>query len=582
MGGCGAGPGETLRRILDSVDEAFIATDEALTIVAWNRRAADMFGWTRAEVIGHPLASVIVPEELRDDHDTAMHRFVADRAGRTPEGTVDTVGLHRSGHRMPVRVTHGVVEEPDCRIVYAFVRDMSELHEQQVELVRRREREAELAHRALHDDLTGLANRRLAMDRLTNALEREERYGRELAVLFVDLDRFKAVNDSLGHDAGDAALRLVAQRLLQAVRTVDTVARISGDEFIVICEELHGADEATAVAERILTSLNDPMEIDGAAFRLGASIGVALRPWEGAGTGGSTGAEDLVRHADAAMYQAKQQGRGRIVVFDDRMRDLRHGQLQLEQEILGSPERGELALRYVPITHAGSSRLAGVALRVCWLHPRLGLLTPDRFLHIAADGDLVDEIVAWTMLQGMRELADWRRRGFAPAFVHVNVPAAQLTQPLFPQSLADGLRRSDTDPRVVQIGLDAPSLQLAHGIDAVRPQLRQLRDIGVRLSLTRVGAGCALLPLLRTFPFDMIAVAPLLTAGVGDDPRGYEIIRWFAELAARLDSTVLAADVESTLDAQALARAGCAYISPSREKVLLDAGEVLALADSAT
>jgi diguanylate cyclase (GGDEF)-like protein/PAS domain S-box-containing protein len=532
---------ERAQRVLDGAGDAFVAMDAAGLVTGWNEQAERLFGWSRDEAMGRAVTELIIPEEYRADHDEGLRRFLATGEARVMGQRLEMEALRRSGEVFPIEMSFWSMRIGEEWSFYAFGCDITD----------RKAREAELAHRALHDELTGLANRSLAVDRITQALARRERAGGELAVLFVDLDRFKIVNDSLGHDAGDRLLQAVAGRLVSAVRPADTVARVAGDEFVVVCDALPEPAEATRIAQRILDVFGTPVDLVDDRVRAGVSIGIAL-----AGAASDT-AEDLLRDADAAMYRAKEHGRGQAEIFDDGMRTRIRNRLRTEQDLAGCIEQRQLRLHYQPIVELPGQRVVGVEALVRWQHPERGLLPPAEFIDLAEDSGMIVPIGTWVLEEACRQARSWQEAGCRGLRIAVNLSARQLTQSGFVETAAAILKAAELDPDRVQLDLEVTETLLMSDPDATARTLGALRQLGVGLSIDDFGTGYSSLAYLKWFPVDVVKIDRSFVAAIDTDPRDLAIVQAVVELGHALDLTVLAEGVETQAHAARLADAGC-------------------------
>lgn len=408
--------------------------------------------------------------------------------------------------------------------------------------LRRRAVEDEMRHQSLHDPLTGLPNRVLLLDRLEHALSRGGRAGGPVSVLFIDLDGFKQVNDRLGHYAGDELLVSASRRLGAVSRPDDTLARMSGDEFVIVCEDTGRAD-AVVIAERAVRELTRPFELEMGSAAVTASVGVA------SGVGGERSAEDLLHDADAAMYQAKQRGRGRVEAFDDALSARLSRLNQTEHDLRGAHERGELALVYQPIVDlaANGCRVVGAEALLRWHHPRSGLVLPGEFVELAETRGLIAALGGWVIGEACRQAATWRSlSGSAvPFFVAINVSARQLVEPdfaaRFDAAVADsGARHEDL---VVELTETAVVTEGPSGVQ-LQQTLHALRELGVRVALDDFGTGYSSLTQLRTLPLDIVKVDSSFVAGVGTGSREHAIVSALAGLSQELGMNILAEGIE--------------------------------------
>ncbi len=404
-----------------------------------------------------------------------------------------------------------------------------------------REAAEALSQLALHDPLTALPNRSLFMDRLGQALHRLERRDRVLAVLFVDLDRFKAINDRFGHAAGDTALLAVGARLREVLRPHDTVGRLGGDEFVVLCEDLEDDRAAVRVAERVLAALEQPIECGDHTVVSSASIGIALTRRS------DTTPDALLRDADMAMYRAKETGRNRIELFDNTARLRSQARVQTAEELRHGVDSGQLRVVYQPIVHLGQATPAGVEALVRWQHPRRGLLAPAEFIQVAEDTGLVVPLGAWVLRQACRDLTEILDRdpvgGAAELVMSVNLSARQLSTPglvpMVERILADfGLAPG-------RLCFEITESVLMDDVDLAIPVLSRLRDLGVRFAIDDFGTGYSSLGYLRRFPVDIVKLDRAFVAGLGNDSAADAIVAAVINLGHALGLSVIAEGVEN-------------------------------------
>ncbi len=420
---------------------------------------------------------------------------------------------------------------------------------QLVDVTGRRQAEELLAHHALHDSLTGLPNRRLLEDRLEQALSRARRHGSAVAVLFVDLDQFKTVNDSAGHSVGDELLRVAAERLSGHLRATDSAARFGGDEFVVVCEEIGGDHELLVVADRLLAAMAEPFRVGDEEFVLGASIGIAVS------AEGEDSAEALLRDADLAMYEAKDRGRARCVVFDGALRGALEQRQQVEADLRQGIDRGELRLLYQPVVDVRSGAVTGVEALVRWQHPTRGLLSPAEFIAVAEDTGLVVPLGSWVLQEACRQLQDWTRSSGAGLTVAVNVSARQLSDSRFPEAVADILAATGADPAAVVLELTETALLDA--TDASTATLQALRGLGVRLALDDFGTGFSSLTFLKRFPIDVVKVDRSFVRDIAVDPDDAAIVAAVVNLGRSLHLETVAEGVETAEQLACIRGLGC-------------------------
>jgi len=410
---------------------------------------------------------------------------------------------------------------------------------------------AEVAHQAIHDPLTGLPNRALLMNRLERALAHADRHSENVALLFVDLDNLKVVNDSLGHQAGDALLVGAAERLQECARSEDLVARLGGDEFTVLIEGVRDVSAAARVTERVLAAFRRPFAAGGREIMATASVGIAV------GSGDRYTASELLRDADAAMYRAKSTGKARYEVFDQRMGREISERLCLEADLRGAVEREEFELHYQPMVELGSGRPIGMEALVRWRHRERGLMPPAAFIGLAEETGLIVPLGRWVLGAACRQAAEWRRSGTCAenVAVSVNLSEVQIRHPELPEEVARVLRET---------GLPGPCLHLEiteslmmDDAEANLRTLHRLKALGVRLSMDDFGTGYSSLSYLKRFPVDYLKIDRSFIADMSDASEDWEIIGSVIGLGHALGMRVIAEGVEQRSQVVQLRALGC-------------------------
>jgi diguanylate cyclase (GGDEF)-like protein len=409
-----------------------------------------------------------------------------------------------------------------------------------------------LVHTALHDPLTGLPNRALLLDRLDQALARADRHIGQTAILFLDLDNFKVVNDSLGHLAGDLLLIELAHRLVASVRAGDTVARFGGDEFAVLLEEVADADEVLNTAERLADAVREPMDVDGRQLMPDASIGIALS------TGRTDDPEDFLRRADMAMYQAKAAGKGRCAVFEPAMQARADARLELETGLRHALEHGELRVHFQPILSLADRRITGFEALVRWEREGYGLVQPDAFVPVAEETGLIVALGQWVLTQSCKQLRYWHAR-FPDAgqlTVSVNLSPRQLRHPSLVADVARTLRETGIEPRYLTLEITESAL-VEDAVETTRV-LHDLKALGVQLAIDDFGTGYSSLSYLRRLPVDMLKIDRSFVTGLGDSERDSAIVRGILDLAGTLKLTTTAEGIETDAQLATVRRLGSA------------------------
>jgi diguanylate cyclase (GGDEF)-like protein/PAS domain S-box-containing protein len=405
------------------------------------------------------------------------------------------------------------------------------------DITTRRRLEDELRHQAFHDSLTGLANRALFSDRLEHALSRSRRSRARLAVLFLDLDDFKTVNDSLGHGEGDQLLISVAGRLREALRSGDTIARMGGDEFAVLVEEPSEAGTAMEVAERLLTMLQTPFRQGGKELFVHASVGVAMV------TSAKETPEDLLRNADASMYMAKSRGKNRIEVFEPSMHAAALSRLALKGDLERAIERDEFEVLYQPIVKLATREIVGVEALLRWHHPERGLVTPIEFIAVAEETGLILPLGRWVLEQACRQARRWELvRPDQPLAMSVNVSGRQVAEAGFVETVAEALRASGLEP--TRLILEFTEGVLMRDTDATTTTLSQLKGLGVRLAIDDFGTGFSSLNYLRLFPIDVLKIDGSFVASMSAGPDQRAVVRAILRLGETLHLSTVAEGIE--------------------------------------
>ena len=489
----------------------------------------------------NPAAERLVAELALDgargllpaDHDDIVRACLAGGAGTRRHESA-------AGGRVFQWTYHG---HPAVGSVHLFGEEVTE---------RKRIEERMLQH-ALHDPLTGLPNRLLFMERLGQALIRfHRREGGEFAVLFLDLDRFKVVNDSLGHHVGDELLRLVADRLRASVRQGDTVARFGGDEFAVLLEELESLDDATRVAERLGAEVAAPINLGGYEVFTSASIGIALCAT------GLDRPEYLLRNADMAMYRAKGAGNSRYEVFDRGMHAQALARLQTETDLRRALLREEFRLFYQPIVDLRRGTVTGVEALLRWDHPERGLVLPGDFIGLAEETGVILPLGEWVLRESCRQLGAWRREfPHAHVAVSVNLSARQFGQRDLVEQVRGAIAAAQLEPRHLKLEITESALVDNAGSAGV--MLRQLRDLGVQVQMDDFGTGYSSLSSLHALPLDALKVDRSFVSRIPAHPATTQLVRTIATLARGLDLAVIAEGVETEAQLSVVEEMGCDY-----------------------
>lgn len=505
---------------------AFVALDGRILRVNPAFRA--ITGYSSNELRRMTIQDVIHPDDRDADDYNALRLLSAD----VPAYQAVKRFLRRADESFWVQLSMSLVRDADGEPDYfiAQVHDISE----------RIRSEQELRHQAFHDALTGLPNRSLFVDRLGHALARARREGTTVAVLFLDLDNFKIVNDSLGHRSGDQLLLEMAERLKLCVRPGDTVSRMGGDEFTVLLENISGVADAVRVAQRIAEQSLRPFVLGEREFTVSASIGIALSSVT------SLAADDLIRDADTAMYEAKRRGKSRYEVFDSQMNSSARDRLELEVALQRATERGEFVLYYQPIVELATGRISEVEALLRWKSPERGLVPPDEFMPVAEETGLVVAIGEWVLKTACRQLRQWQMRypHDSPLSMSVNLSPRQFMQPSLVDAVRDALEDSGIVPRTLKLEINERALmQDARHAAAT---IEALENLGVRITLDDFGTGFSSLSYLNRFPAHILKIDRSFVSGIGSNPGSTTLIDAAVALAKTLGIGVIAEGIETS------------------------------------
>lgn len=411
--------------------------------------------------------------------------------------------------------------------------------------------EEQLTHQALHDPLTKIANRVLFRDRVDHALSKQRRDSTSLAVLFLDLDNFKSVNDSIGHGAGDKLLIAVAQRLQDSLRSSDTAARLGGDEFAVLVESVRNSEEAIMIAERVKSVFKQPFVIDGKEVFMATSIGIAQSGDEAAT------ADDLLRNADLAMYRAKNDGKGNYVVFEPRMHEALMERLELEDDLRLAIENHEFTIHYQPIVDLGSTEMLGMEALVRWNHPRYGMLAPMKFIPLAEETSLIVPLGEWILGEACRQTKEWCDK-FDPALnisVTVNISIRQFQQKELVEIIRCALETSGLRPN--SLILEITESFMMQETESTITKLQELKKLGIRLAIDDFGTGYSSLSYLQRFPIDILKIDKSFVDKIGNGEEGRAVARAIIMMGDSLHLKTIAEGIERPEQIAALQTLGC-------------------------
>lgn len=524
------------RVVFENTSEGIIVTDADQRILAVNRAFQEITGYSEQAALGN------TPRLLQSGrHDETFYRTMWTSLNETGHWRGEMWNRRKDGEIYPQLTTISAVHDQADRLTHyvGVFGDITQIKRSEEKLYR-------LAH---HDVLTGLPNRVLLRARMEQALQRAERSGSKVGVLFLDLDLFKNVNDTLGHTVGDALLVQVAKSMAGKVREADTIARLGGDEFSVIMEELDDPSDPGLLAQRLLEGFVAPFDVNGHELYITASIGISLFPDDGRDM------DTLVSNADLAMYQAKEGGRNCYRFFEPYMTATAMERLQLETALRGALARGELSLTYQPQVRLSDQCMHGAEVLLRWTHPELGRVSPARFIPIAEDLGLIAEIGGWVMLQACRQLGEWDARGFLVPRLAVNLSMAQLER----SDLVDEVRAAlaSTGIEGERLELEVTESMLMRHTDRVIANLQALKEMGIAIAVDDFGTGYSSMGYLKQLPICRLKIDKSFIDGLPSDADDNAIARSIVALARGLGLEVIAEGVETQEQVEWLRQAGC-------------------------
>ncbi|WP_026280691.1 EAL domain-containing protein [Thioalkalivibrio sp. ALE9] len=526
------------QQLVETAPDGVLVTDTEGRIVMANRNIERLFGYPRQQLIGQPVER-LVPDRLRERHRT--HRQTQARTiNRRTMGQVPHLrGQRIDGTEFPVDISLNAFDDTEGRRITVFIRDITD----------RQRREARIQHQATHDSLTELPNRWLLHDRLTQGIAQAEHNDHPIAVMLLDLDNFKMINDTFGHDEGDQLLKAVAARLKGALDQEATIGRFGGDEFMILLTHVADEQAIARVAQRILGIFDTPFQTEHARNLVSSgSLGIAMFPRD------AQDDRSLVRYADMAMYEAKHSGRNTWAFFSQHLDAQVHEEQRLQQRLQQALENADLELHYQPLLEVASNRVIGVEALARWTDAELGPVAPARFVASAEANGLILPLGDWVIREACEQLAQWSRSGVGLR-VAINISAMQFRQHDLVERLRAALETTGAPPERLEIEV-TETVAMAD-VALTHDQLRGLKALGIRVALDDFGTGYSSLAYLKSLPIDKLKIDRSFIADIGEDPESEMILRSIVHLGHSLGLTLVAEGVETDAQRTFLREIGC-------------------------
>jgi diguanylate cyclase (GGDEF)-like protein len=526
-----------LDSIFETMEEGVSVFDADLRLRTANRRFRELLGFDESLcVAGTPFAA-----------------FVRAAAERGEYGSGDIEELVASRVALALRFEPHNFEraQPDGRILEVRGRPLpgGGFMTMYADITERKVAQRRIRDLATRDALTGLPNRAWFSELLNVAIHTARRYGRQLALLFIDLDRFKIINDTMGHEAGDTLVRKIAKQLEGALRSSDVVARLGGDEFVVLLQDLQGTEQAATVARKLLAAVIQPVTVRNTQCRVTASIGICIFPDD------AQDEQTLMRHADIAMYLAKEDGKNTYQFYSRADKTQLFERMNMETHLRTALARSEFSLHYQAKVDLKTNRITGVEALLRWQSPELGMVSPVLFIPVAEQAGLLVAIGRWVLKTACEQNVEWQRLGFAPTCVAVNLSACQFTQDGLLSDIADAIESSGMDPRLLE--LEITEGMMIHDVGCAVKQLSAIKQMGVRIAIDDFGTGYSSLAQLKRFPIDCLKVDRSFIRDIHTDAADRAIVEAIIAIAKTLSLTVVAEGVETIEQQQFLRDHGC-------------------------
>jgi len=529
-------------QMIEQINDSVTTTDLRGNIVSWNSGSEKTFGYAASEVIGKSISILYREEDI-----PSLKEYVPTLM-KTGVYNADIYLVKKSKELIPIAFSLSLLKDQSGNPIgiVGINKDITKrkkvektLHEQQ----------STLYYQAHHDALTGLPNRVLFFDRLEQGIIKAKRHSEGLALLFIDLDNFKHINDSLGHGTGDSVLKIISKRLERIIRKEDSVARLSGDEFTIIIEEIKKPQDASILAEKILATLNEPIDVDNHKLYVSGSIGISMYP------GDATDGRDLLKYADTAMYKAKEEGRNNFQFYSSEMTEFAMQRIVMKTCLKQAIDQTELLIHYQPQINSCTDALVGLEALVRWQHPTKGFLLPAKFIPLAEDTGMIVEVDKWVMRTSMKQVSDWYKEGLKPGVLALNLSIKQLESHDFIELIKESIKAYDFKAEWLE--LEITEGQMMTKPEEVISRLREINDLGVSISIDDFGTGYSSLSLLKRLPIHRLKIDQSFIQDIPNDEEDVAIVNAIIALATSLNLDLVAEGVETSEQKEFLINNGC-------------------------
>jgi diguanylate cyclase (GGDEF)-like protein/PAS domain S-box-containing protein len=531
---------EQTQRVMEVAPEAFVVSDEQGRIVMVNAQTEKLFGYCREELLGQHI-DMLLPERARTLHARHRQTYVAAPVVRDMSERRDLAARRKDGTEFPVDISLGPLQTEKGRLVISAVRDISE----------RKEFESRILHQATHDALTNLPNRVLFREHVSRAMLHATRSEELIAVLFLDLDGFKNINDTLGHEAGDELLKAVTSRLTGILREDDLIGRQGGDEFTILLQGIRIVQDIVLVLEKLLTAIAEPFVLGSNEMHVTASVGVTVFPFD------DNEVESLLRNADTAMYQAKEAGKNCFRFYTAEMNTAMRERMEIENGLRHALAQGQFSLHYQPQVSIEDGAVVGVEALLRWHHPELGMISPAKFIPVAEESGMIVPIGEWVLRTACRQVKAWEAAGLPRLKVAVNLSARQFRQSDLLEMIGQVLQETGLDPRSGMLELELTESMVMRNVEDSVVTLNSMHQMGLPLSIDDFGTGYSSLSYLKRFPINTLKIDQSFVRDISTDPEDAAIAAAIVGLAHSLKLNVIAEGVETREQLEFLRAISC-------------------------